>query len=441
MKKSNFFPVFLIIFLSGFNPDLSIAQGSWNFFSKENGSLFPLSSKIIFEDTQNHLWVGTDYGLFMFDGEKWNRYLKKEGLLSPNVTAIMQDSKGTVWIGTQGGISTFANGILKKTERTLTGGFPRMYISCIYEDSQGNIWFGTGRVEPPLTNETNHVTGLIMKYTGDTCIYLNHFSDPPLFNKHPVKEIMEDKNGNFWVASGWVTSRVFAGHLSMYDNGNWNYYISKIPYEGEWIIDDIYKDLSGDLWFQARSNIRTGCLIQYDGNELKFHTRANGLLNYVNHFYEDSNSRLWFGGSRGLVYREEGEYHYLENENNEPIPVNVHVIKEDTRKNVWIGTNLGVYVFTGNNRKHFSTDNGLSGESNNVRMIAQDFEGNMWILTRESGFSKIKYYLSKINTEKWRSETVPLDKIHNAEKVANIYEDSAKNIWFFTASGISKYSQ
>jgi ligand-binding sensor domain-containing protein len=441
VKSLKIFTTCLILISSYCN--LSIAQGQWNYFTEENDQLFPSSSKFVFEDNMNNIWVGTDLWLYMFNGNNWNRFTGDNGLISSNVTTIMQDSKGTIWVGTSGGISTYKDGILSETETTIwkKEGFPKLYISCIYEDSKANIWFGAGKVKSSAFDRAS--TGALYKFDGDTCIYVDDYQE---FNSHPISEIMEDENGGIWVASGWIDKgvgidEVFTGNLSLYKDGVWNYYIDKIPFKPEWIIHDIYKDLSGNLWFRARSNRKTNIVIKYDGDKLNYFSKSNNLLNIVKHFYEDSKGRLWFGLANGIAYQENGDYKYLKNENYVNIPCNVQVIKEDSGNNIWVGTTGGVYVITKDERKKFTINNGLSGESNIVIMIAEDFEGKIWILTKDQGLFSTDYYISKINSANWSLESIPLDKIYNNEDIYKIHEDSYKNLWFFADDGITKYSK
>jgi ligand-binding sensor domain-containing protein len=416
------------------------AQGNWTIFSKAKSNIFPIFPTVIYEDDQNNLWVGTISGLYMYDGINWNRFTKKEGLNNMGVTIIRQDSKGAVWIGTERGLSIYQNGKLSEiTYGSLMHSFPITYISCIYEDSKENMWFGTGKVKSEPLYQSQ---GSLTKYDGVeiTNIGLK-------MNSHPISEIIEDKNGAIWVASGWIYSNlqthsdIYAGHLGRYQDENWEYYIDKIPYNGDWMIRGIYKDRSGNLWFSAISKQNYGCVIKYDGNEMSFFNRSNWLLNYVKVYYEDSNGIFWFGGNGGLVYQIDSEYRFLKNADNEMIPVNVNVIKEDANRNIWIGTSGGIYVYTGGEWKKFNIVNGLSGESNNVKMIAEDFEGKIWVLTREETFIKRRDYMSKINPENWSAETIPEDYFSDPRSFWDLYEDTNRDLWFFSRQQVMKYAQ
>jgi ligand-binding sensor domain-containing protein len=58
-------------------------------------------------DRYGSVWVGTDEGLYRSTPEGgWVHLTTANGLASNHVLAIFEDSEGTFWIGTPGGISS-----------------------------------------------------------------------------------------------------------------------------------------------------------------------------------------------------------------------------------------------------------------------------------------------------------------------------------------------
>ncbi|MCL4267753.1 MAG: hypothetical protein KJ069_31595 [Anaerolineae bacterium] len=51
------------------------------------------------------LWVGTDVGLFWYDGRVWTHFTAADGLAANHVTHVAVAADGTVWVGTRGGVS------------------------------------------------------------------------------------------------------------------------------------------------------------------------------------------------------------------------------------------------------------------------------------------------------------------------------------------------
>lgn len=65
-------------------------------------------------------------------------YSTKDGLINNQVTAVMRDELGLLWIGTPFGINWFdGNRFTEPPIKTLSG---QLYITHFFKDSQKNIW-------------------------------------------------------------------------------------------------------------------------------------------------------------------------------------------------------------------------------------------------------------------------------------------------------------
>ena len=96
----------------------------------------------ILEDSQGKLWMGSlGSGLYAYDGQQWEHWTTKEGLVDDHVLYIYEDSKGLVWIGTQGGLSCY-NGVNFKNFTTAQG-LPHLEVNALIETKEGQLWIGT----------------------------------------------------------------------------------------------------------------------------------------------------------------------------------------------------------------------------------------------------------------------------------------------------------
>ena len=93
-------------------------------------------------DNNNNKWFGTwGAGISRFDGRAWKTYTKDDGLGGNFIHAIAVESDGTLWAGTEGGVSWF-NGKIWKTYSKRDGLLDDNVFSVAF-DPQGNKWFGT----------------------------------------------------------------------------------------------------------------------------------------------------------------------------------------------------------------------------------------------------------------------------------------------------------
>lgn len=60
---------------------------------------------MLMEPRRQRLWIGTQNGLFIADGEKVRHLSRAEGLANTCIRSLVQDGKGNVWAGTAAGIS------------------------------------------------------------------------------------------------------------------------------------------------------------------------------------------------------------------------------------------------------------------------------------------------------------------------------------------------
>ncbi len=58
-------------------------------------------------DRRHWMWVGTDLGIFVFDGNRWVHCTQEDGLISDDTdtSSILEDPDGSMWIGTAAGLS------------------------------------------------------------------------------------------------------------------------------------------------------------------------------------------------------------------------------------------------------------------------------------------------------------------------------------------------
>ncbi len=68
-----------------------------------------LSEQVVsmFVDSRGWLWVGQDAGLTVYDGKNWRSYTRDDGLIWNDLDSngLHEDSDGSMWIGTSGGLS------------------------------------------------------------------------------------------------------------------------------------------------------------------------------------------------------------------------------------------------------------------------------------------------------------------------------------------------
>jgi signal transduction histidine kinase/ligand-binding sensor domain-containing protein/DNA-binding response OmpR family regulator/HPt (histidine-containing phosphotransfer) domain-containing protein len=104
----------------------------------------PTTVRLIHEDRAGRRWVATDsYGLILIEGTNARRFGPADGLPSARVTAIYEDERGVIWLGTTDGLAVWRDGRI-----TSLAGFAaplRGTILQVLEDKQYRIWLTSNR--------------------------------------------------------------------------------------------------------------------------------------------------------------------------------------------------------------------------------------------------------------------------------------------------------
>ena len=137
---------------------------------------------IIEEDHKGNIWLGTDDGLLKYDGLGYSLITTSNGLPSNQISALFNDSKQRLWIGTNGGETVSWIDESGLHQLSLMNGIYGTYVKDIFEDRKGDIWFATW------------YDGLI-RFDG---VLPHSFKEYNGFFENNVNSIGEDKDGNLW---------------------------------------------------------------------------------------------------------------------------------------------------------------------------------------------------------------------------------------------------
>jgi signal transduction histidine kinase len=87
------------------------------------------------------MWFATPSGLSSFSNGQWRTYTTVEGLPSPEVNCLFEDSSGTLWSGTSAGLAFFASNRFQVPHESPD--VLREQIVGMAEDKSGRFWIAT----------------------------------------------------------------------------------------------------------------------------------------------------------------------------------------------------------------------------------------------------------------------------------------------------------
>src|ERR1035437_111421 len=124
----------LVLLLAGVLPG---QRDSFKEYGQDAG-LTNLDVYCLMQDRTGFLWVGTENGLFRYDGRQFRAYTKAQGLPSVQIEALHQTVDGEIWAGTSQGLARLKG----DTFETVRSG-PGNGAHVIASDTRGNLYVGT----------------------------------------------------------------------------------------------------------------------------------------------------------------------------------------------------------------------------------------------------------------------------------------------------------
>ena len=122
------------------DPSLDVSQYAHTSWTVRGG--FSLGAVSTMAQTPDgYLWLGSEFGLFHFDGVSFVQWEPPDGEQLParNISSLLTARDGTLWIGTLAGLASWHDGRLTR--------FPE--LDKVYGDvaARGPSWNGVGRRE------------------------------------------------------------------------------------------------------------------------------------------------------------------------------------------------------------------------------------------------------------------------------------------------------
>ena len=432
--------------LSRFDPEKQVFT---RFYSEyfEYGSHPEVASELdrstintLYLDTDGSLWAGSQgNGLFHLGTDKelaqFRPNSKPGGLASHDITSILRDRNGRLWVGTGSGLHRFLGE---------TSGFERLgrnpadpqslssdEVTTLFQDRSGLLWIGTagggisrtalqlanfGRLihEPLADNSLSHNSVLDMAEDMSGNVWMatfeglnrfdprheswKHFrsdpNDPATIASDRLQTLAIDPNGKLWLGS-------VAGDVDIFDPvTEKTVHLSRPDLPGEkfspYRIWRITADDNGDMWIAAEDGLY---LVSSEGKHAikaeftlaDFESLGGALVRTI---LPGRDGRLWFGTQGGGLqsYDPETKRTFsLRYEAGNPASLsnnNVYALYEDEEGNLWAGTANGLNRLAradkdaGRNQfKSFSERDGLPSAA--IYGILPDRQGNLWLSTNQ----------------------------------------------------------
>ncbi len=372
------------------------------------------------------------------------------------VLSLYQDGAGEIWVGTRNGLNRIriinprmpAEGqrVLFENARNSKSPvyrLPNPVVRRITGDSFGTLWLGTNKGLTRIHPRKETVQDIACQH---------HKPNPN--TDDVVMDLLMDGQHNLWIAS--QTNGLCRFTIEDEASVARMVHYKEEPFSGKGmrssLIYSLYesKDPGEDIvWIGTRG----AGVHKYSRtkNSFTLWSRLTNLdkssgLNSTFAIGTDRHNLLWIGTVKGLLSINRNDLtvkHYQHHPNDSGSLSNDFVcsVYEDRRGNLWIGSVDGLNLFDRKKgrfrRYHFAEGIRKKSGENNVKVMYEDSHGVFWVGTM---YDLKKFDPVTGHTESYRHKAGDPNSLHEYY-VTSIQEDKAGNLWVGTRYGLNRFDR
>lgn len=454
-------------------------------FSPTTTGLGNLNVNAIAQDRSGYLWVGTENGLYRYDGREFRQFGAADGLHSHTIQSLYAAPDGTLFIGTTNGIfferhdgqfsqihppapvtdfsqrtgtvfATIAPGQLVTADRSgaflLRNTAPDNWVAepmhlegaaiwSVLSTPDGSLWYGCGIDLCRLRNrKTTHLRATLdlpdgpwlhLRLTRDGHIWLRSATHlgalDPTANHFELHDLPGHSNSvPYSELTEDTKGRIVASQgpaLGLWEGSHWRM-VTAINGLSRYDISELFVDHEGSLWICVVGH----GLMRWVGQDVwEAYTAANGLSDdIVWATLRDKSGRLWIGTESGLDYLPPGS--------NTPVVWQPRGIQTDRAACLAEGPNGDLWMASAAGNLVRIDPVTLSGKQwtvPEVFRILSDDDHHLWIAT-DSGL-----FVADTASGDHAPHLVDDPKLgHPQQRFRDLSLDSAHRLWAVTDKGI-----
>jgi diguanylate cyclase (GGDEF)-like protein len=368
------------------------------------------------------VWLATARGLFLFENDTLKRMGEPQGLgVKTSFYDGLRDKTGTLWIAAETGLYRLAQGPQISFEKTLllSDGSDAGAVQSLLEDSTGSLWVGTqshGLFRMPLA-DTKGARRIDPALTIDQGLSNNR-----------ITALFEDQERNVWVGTNSGLNRLNDTPFQRITRreGLRDEFVRTVARaraaSGEWDAERMWIGTSRGL------HLSMGGGATSVGDPLASSASITSVLHA-------SDGSVYAGTyDQGLLVRSPQASNFVRlDRSNSQLPTNqVRSLMEDDKRRIWIGTAQGALVIDGAGRRVLAGAAALS--SDYVLSLHQGKDGSIWLgssrgVSRYENFGEANENITLFSTP---------DRFPN-QNAFDIFEDSERHIWVATSRGLAYF--
>lgn len=299
----------------------------------------------ILQDSKGNYWFGSNHeGLCLFDGTTFTYFTVEDGLSDNQIRRIQEDHNGVIWLGTGNGVSSYQKGLITNHTAINPHYGLDLYTEGKWALEENDLWFNAGNKSGAF------------RFDGQELHYLAFpLNDENSYNPTLVTDFAKGKN-QLWIASYAAVFGYDGQSFEVIDDARLGFTQQPDLLH----VRSVLEDSKGNLWI---GNNGIGVLLKSGDSIVNFSIQQGlvqsdsfrmggaspaGTLEHVFAIEEDQHGNIWFGDRDTGAWKYDG--HTMTNFTQKDGLTNafVHVIYKDNNGSLWLGLGDGnLFLFNG----------------------------------------------------------------------------------------------
>ncbi|HEY6515457.1 MAG TPA: two-component regulator propeller domain-containing protein [Steroidobacteraceae bacterium] len=300
--------------------------------------------RAVLQDSRGFMWLGTEDGLVRYDGQDLVRYgyspQTNRGLPGNFIRQIVEGPQHDLWIAMNGGVARWNRArddfTVYRHDPHDPSSLASDDVNVLSIDAQGRVWIGMADAGLDMLDPRS-----------GRCTHLRHDSATPgSLASNQVTALIRDRAGDLWVGTDAGLDRLEPAQHAFR-------HFRAVPGDPRTLssnfVNQLLEDRSGSLWVGTRDGgldrlDRSGQVLQVFRHDARDPTSLAG--NEVRALLEDREGHFWVGTTVGLdlLDRPSGAIVHYRHDQEDPHSLRdsyVMSLYEDRSGLVWIGTETG----------------------------------------------------------------------------------------------------
>jgi PAS domain S-box-containing protein len=375
-------------------PSLFGQRYTFKFYGEDEG-LRNLAPQCLLQDRSGFLWVGTQDGLYRYDGRRFRAFGRNDGLPSALIYSLHETADGKLWIDTAAGLARRDG---DRFEPVATGvADAALILATMASDRVGRLYVAT--YEGLLIGSPDPTQPAGLKF--------EMLKDPAV--KGRTRGVSVDESGSAWFGAEDRICQLSGGQVTV-----WGKDRGVVP--DRW--DAVKIDPAGTVWIRSRTR-----LLALPRGTSRFVPRDDGLPPYRDyaHLFLDRQGEPWIPTDEGLAHRIGDRWRIVGPAQGLEISSVNQIFLQDREGSIWIGisgTGLARWLGYGESESWTKTE-GLADAI--VWCIARDTTGHLWAGTERG--------LNQLDPESGLWKLVTVKPLLEDSRITGLLPDPDGSLW------------